>query len=223
MGLIEKEESSIKYLHFFNGKICCRSHEGDEKAVARVNKEGRRVYERLYTGIEGVIRDIFIRESEYGKELCLLLQDNDQYFQVQCSFNSKQSRIILFRLPELNFKHTVRLNAFMGDNGYTAIAIRQDGKVVPSHFTKEKPNGLPDLKIIRVNDEEKYDGTKRNEFLRRMIQVYIYPQLNVDTLMRNRTQIFANQDEENSVQPDRDVQESQYPEYYDTNEEEPDF
>lgn len=226
MGLVENTGSSrIKYVYLFDGNMCLKTSESDEKARRRVNKLNKVVYEKVYQGIKGVIKDIFIRDSDFGKELCLLFEDNDEYFQLKLLLNSKQARTIIYRLPNLNFKHKVQITAFLGEDNYTAVAMLQDGDKVKSHFTKEQPNGLPPLKEVVINGEKKYDGTQRNEFLCLMIKNYVHPQLGVTELFRNRNQILeyiapgteeaeAPVEKQEFIPPPTKAQNT-YPDYYD--------
>ena len=226
MGFLESTGGAkIKYVYLFDGNVCWKTSESDEKARRRVNKLNKVIFEQAWPGMEGVIKDIFIRDGDYGKELCILFEDTDGYMQLKLLFNSKQARMIMYRLPNLNLKHKVQITTFLGSDNYTALAVWQDGQKVVSHFPPEQPNGLPPLKELIIDGEKKYDRTERNDFLRSMITNYIHPQLGVTELFRDRNQVIeysvpGNEEVQQPVEkqefiPPPTKAQTRYPDYYD--------
>ena len=59
----------------------------------------------------------------------------------------------------------------------SSLFINQDGKALKHAFTRETPNGMPDMEQVTVNGSQVWDDTKRLVFLQNMVDTTILPKL----------------------------------------------
>lgn len=182
MGAI-KSTSAI-YLTIADGKFCRRFQSPTPETVERINKEGKVVYEEFYKAYEGRITNIQTRENEYGKSWMVTLDDNGEIFIVQMNYSSGYSASFLKALPNVDFSKNVTLTPNMkveGDKKKTTMFINQEGKACKWAFTRENPNGLPQLVKIKVKGKETWDDSEAMEFLENMVKNDILPKLSEET------------------------------------------
>ena len=88
-------------------------------------------------------------------------------------FSSSYAKSFLKRLPNIDFSKDVVLRGYdildkeKGRIKYYLVP-RQDGKI-ESAYTKENPNGFPDMQKIKVKGKDVWDDTDQLEFLRDLI------------------------------------------------------
>ena len=172
--MVGNEQRSNNFYSVSNGKIT-RSFgktkpEGIDKIVSRVNKNGDTVYELHYDFIEGRIIDARIESHEsYGKFINLKLTDGKETVSLSMGFDSSYGRHFIFRIPNFDLRSSVKIKpySFNDDTGKTRIGlvIYQNGLKIPSAYTKDEPNGLPQLKQVTFNGELKWDSTEQLAFL----------------------------------------------------------
>ena len=63
----------------------------------------------------------------------------------------------------------------------SSLFVAQDGKYVKHAYTREAPNGMPDLNKIVVKGQDVYDDTARLLFLHSMVEKDILPKLRGNT------------------------------------------
>ena len=179
MGLQNSQESVI-FLQIANGKIVRQSKTPVEGSVARINKLGREVFELFYDSLTGVIKDIKTRESEYGKSWIVNVNSDGKNYQLEFNYSSGYATTFLKALPNVQFSQPVTLSPKLiieGDKKKSVLFISQDGKGLKHYFTKDNPNGLPDLKKIKIKGKESWDDSDRMEFLEQYVQDNIIPML----------------------------------------------
>ena len=180
MGLNQSQSDSIIFLQIANGKIVRQSKTPVENAVSRINKLGREVFELFYDSLTGVINDIKTRESEYGKSWIVNVNSDGKNYQLEFNYSSGYATTFLKALPNVSFGHPVTLSPKLiidGDKKKSVLFISQDGKGLKHYFTKDNPNGLPDLKKIKIKGKESWDDSDRMEFLEQYVQNNIIPML----------------------------------------------
>ena len=179
MGLNQSQESVI-FLSISNGKIVRQVKEKEEKSVSRVNKMGREVYELFYDSITGTIKNVTTRESEYGKSWVVNIESEGKMYKLEFNYSSGYANTFLKALPNVSFGDLVTLSPKLiidGDKKKSVLFISQDGKGLKHFFTKDNPNGLPDLKKIKIKGKESWDDSDRMEFLEQYVQNNIIPML----------------------------------------------
>lgn len=181
MGAIQ--ENNAIFLTIGNGKICKRVSKPSAISKERVNKNGVTVHEEYYKGWKGQITGIAVREhQEFGKFWNITLTDDDGDAILQMNYSSGYSAAFLKTLPniDLNSDVVITPNQKMeGDKKKTTLFISQHGVPLKHFYTKDNPNGLPQLKQIKVKGKVTWDDSDMMEFLEKMVMTEIVPKLTV--------------------------------------------
>lgn len=152
-----------------------------ETSVTRVNKNGKTVHEEFKKGWKGLITNIGVKEhKEYGKFWCITLTDKDGDAVLQMNYSSGYSSAFLKTLPNIDLKSEINFIPDMkveGDKKKTTVFITQHGQPVKWAYTKDSPNGLPPLKQVKVKGKITWDDSDCSEFLEKMVNEKILPQL----------------------------------------------
>lgn len=183
MGAI-KSNSALIYLSISDGKICRRVQSPTDSSIQRTTKDGRIVNEEFYNGWMGKITNIQTRESEYGKEWQVTIDDGHTPAQLQFKYSSGYAASFLKALPNVNLNAPVTFSPKItidGEKKRTTLFLNQDGKAVKWAYTKDNPNGCPGLKQIKVKGQTTWDDSDMMEFLENMVNTDILPQFNGST------------------------------------------
>lgn len=180
MGAIQ--ESNAIFLTISNGKICRKVMKPTDKSIERINKNGVTVNEEYYKGWKGRITDIQVREhKEFGKFWNITLSDEDGDAILQMNYSSGYSAAFLKILPNIDLSSDVVITPNLkieGDKKKTSLFITQHGVPLKHYFTKDNPNGIPQLRKIKVKGKDTWDDTEIMEFLEKMVVTEIRPKLN---------------------------------------------
>ena len=180
MGLQNSQSDSVIFLQIANGKIVRQMKQKVENSVSRVNKLGREVHELFYDSITGVITDVVTRESEYGKSWVVSIKSEGKLYKLEFNYSSGYATTFLKALPNVSFGNIVTLSPKLiidGDKKKSVLFISQDGKGLKHYFTKDNPNGLPDLKKIKIKGKDSWDDSDRMEYLEEYVKYNILPML----------------------------------------------
>lgn len=180
MGL-QNSQSSAVFLQIANGKLVRQFKQATEKSVARINKMGREVYEEFYDSLQGFIKDIKIRESEYGKSWQVIMDDGSGQYTLDIKYSSGYAVSFLKALPNADLTQMVALTPRLnvdGDKKQSVLFISQNGKGLKHFWTKDMPKDLPQMKKIKVKGVETWDDTDRMEYLEVYIKDNILPKIN---------------------------------------------
>lgn len=180
MGLNQSQSDSVIFLSIANGKIVRQVKQKVENSVSRVNKLGREVHELFYDSITGVISDVTTRESEYGKSWVVSIKSEGKLYKLEFNYSSGYATTFLKALPNVDFTGVVTLSPKLiidGDKKKSVLFISQEGKGLKHFFTKDNPNGMPDLKKIKIKGKESWDDSDRMEFLEEYVKMNIVPML----------------------------------------------
>ena len=194
-GAQTKNESAVKYWSFTKGQFTRRVDDKTPGAKSRVLEmgpnEGKTVYELSVDQITGRLIDCKIKESQYGKEFQFLIdvttdENAPEFYALDFRFNSS-GKSLLKKLPNIDLGQDVAFICYTMDgvnkNGdpvknYYAVPyqgeISKEGKVQPA-YTRETPNGYPDLKQIKVKGKNTWDDSEQIEFLENLISSTTWP------------------------------------------------
>lgn len=161
---------STIFLSITNGKLVRRVDLGTEGAVERTNKNGKQVAELFYTTLTGHIKDLNIKENEYGKFLMVTVQDvaTDKKCILEMNFSSGYTTTFLKALPTADITQNIELSPALivdGDKKKSVIFLKQGGYAVKHFYTKADPKGMPDMVKVKVKGKETWDDTDRIEWL----------------------------------------------------------
>lgn len=182
MGAINN--STAIYLSISDGKICRRVQSPTETSKQRTTKDGRVVNEEHYNGWMGKIINIQTRESEYGKEWQVEINDGTSTVILSFKYSSGYAASFLKALPNVDFTKQVTLTPKVtvdGDKKRTTLFLNQNGSAIKWAYTKDNPNGCPGLKQIKVKGQTTWDDSDMMEFLENMVNNEILPQIKLNT------------------------------------------
>ncbi len=170
MGL-GKPISDKKYVTITNGAFCVRVPADTEGAVKRVLEKGKNagkeIWEMRYRDIEGVISSLKYSKSEYGDRIEMEIDD----ITLQIGFDNFGLRdAFVKRLPGVNFELPVKFVVFPDkDTGRAVLLVYHGDQLLPYHFTKDNPNGMPEAEKKVVRGEDKWDFSAQEDFLYKVL------------------------------------------------------
>ncbi len=180
---IQHEGKSKIFYQVFNGKFSTKVPEGTQGALDRINKKNVRVWERQVPSLAGRIENIEIEASDFGKQLKITLDANQQGSNPVLSFGveSKDGRDILKKLPGVDFEQEVCFTPYrfipegetQEKSGITITQPNEDGdftrKIGNYFFDPIKKAFTHDFPTVNWDDatesEQKIYKIKRDEFL----------------------------------------------------------
>jgi len=169
-----------KYITILGGKFCQRVPEGTEGATQRTNKIGNIVFEKFYDNFTGKLVDIKTQEGTYGKTWNFMFQDKEDVYTLQLSYSNSFSTAFLKMLPNIDLTKEMKVSPSVKEvdgKNKSSLFINQDGKALKHAYTRENPNGMPDMEQVTVKGVQQWDDTKRLEFLENMVMTTILPNL----------------------------------------------
>jgi hypothetical protein len=166
-----------------NGKITRQFANKTANSIERANKNSKVVHEEFYDFLDGVITSITTKEhADYGKFWVVNLKDvetgQDQI--LQFNYSSGYANGFLKALPNVDLSSKVKLSpSAKVEDGKTktTLFINQHGKAIKWYYTKETPNGIPELKQQKVKGKITWDDSDIMEFLENMVKTDIQPLL----------------------------------------------
>lgn len=173
------ETNEIAYLYLFDHRICQRVNYPTNRTITRkaerVDPNGVKTYvdihERHFGNIEGMLIDIQLKERDNGrKEWCFWLQDGAEKYCLQLRYSSRESKRLLSYLPNADLNHFVKIQTFKEkESDGTALLVSQRGTWLKSAFTKDTPNGLPQMvKGFNKEGKEVWDDTEQMKFFEQL-------------------------------------------------------
>jgi hypothetical protein len=171
MGSIIK--NSAIYLTISDGKICRRVQSPTATSKERQTKDGKLIHEEQYHGWSGKITDIQTRQTDYGKEWNVTIEDGDTKASLQMKYSSGYASAFLKTLPNVDLSKDVQLmpkSETTDGKTKTTMFIKQDGKAIKWAYTKDNPNGLPSMKKIKVKGVDVWDDSDMMEYLESMVK-----------------------------------------------------
>lgn len=172
--------SNAAFYSISNGKICRQFGQPTTASVSRVNANGKTVNEEFYDYIDGFITEIKTRETTYGKQWVITLKDDAGLQSLQMNYSGGYAAAFLKTLPNVNLSEKVVFIPKLtieGEKKKATLFISQNGKALKHFYTKENPNGLPQLKQVKIKGKMVYDDSDMMQFLEKMVNEKIVPQL----------------------------------------------
>lgn len=171
MGL-QKNSGGATYLSIADGKIV-RNHKEAKSGVtvSRVTKTGKTVHEEKFDSITGRIVGLKTHENDFGKQWHITFTDGEESYIITMPYSSRYSTSFLKALPNVDLTKDVKLMPWSMDDKndaskkVTGITMWQDGEKILPAFTKENPNGLPQMVQVKVKGQMTWDDSDMMEFL----------------------------------------------------------
>lgn len=178
MGLDTRQTGN--FITILGGKLCQRVSEDTIGAVKRTNKLGNVVYEKFYDSFTGKLIDIKVQDGTYGKTWNFVFKDKEEPYTLQLSYSNSFSTALLKMLPNIDLTKEMKISPSVKEiDGVnrSSLFINQDGKAMKHAYSRENPNGMPDMEQVTVKGVLIWDDTKRLEFLDKMVHETILPKL----------------------------------------------
>lgn len=182
MGFENREGG--KFFTILKGKFCIRVPEGTEGAVERVNKVGKTVHEIFRDSFTGKLVNIRTRDGAYGKTWEFDFRDSAEVYTLQLSYSNSYATNLLKILPNADLTKEMKVQPSQKiEDGKTksSLFVSQDGTTLKHAYTKDNPNGLPPMALVKVKGQDVWDDSARLEFLETMVKRDILPKLPRDT------------------------------------------
>lgn len=169
MALSQLSEKTI-YLSVADGSIIRQHKEATEFTKERVTKTGKLVHEQKYKDLSGILVSVQTRENDFGKQWSLKFKDGEDVYIINLPYSSRYSSDFLKKLPNIDLSNVVKFAPYsfadkQTQKQITGITLYQNGNKVESAYTKDNPNGLPQMKQIKVKGVTTWDDTDMMEFL----------------------------------------------------------
>lgn len=181
------------YFNVSEGKFVQRVKEDTEGAIKRVTKENKTVYELKYNTFEGILKDINVVEkhTDWGDiktwNFDFWTPNHDYQIQVQYSSGYSVSMLKSLCSPDVDFDQPIELAAWskvIDGKSKNKIYVKQGGKDILPHFTKDNPNGLPQLELIKIpGKKDQWNDYKMMTFFEDWVNNKIKPKLGKSTGM----------------------------------------
>lgn len=188
MGLNSSTKGNRTFISIVNGKFAQRVEKSTPNSVHRVienKKDGSKkdVWELIYDTVDGVITSIEVDESgSFGDQLKINMSDGGNHFTVTLSMSGREAKNFLCLLKNVDLKKPVILSPYnfesktddrqvIGMNTYQG-GIGKEFKVKP-HFSKETPNGLPQVPENADKDEFKITMKQQEIYLKKWVKKFI--------------------------------------------------
>jgi hypothetical protein len=184
MGL-ENNGNKI-YLSVADGKIVQRVKEDGQDVTKRTTDDGKIIFEKKHNALSGMLTGISVSEKEFNgkpiKQWNFDIEDGGQVYQLQIKYSSGYSTSLLKALanPEVDFSKPIRIAPWaktINDKKKTSIYLSQGGEDIKWYFTKDEPNGLPEMKQIKVKGEMVWDDYDMMQFFEAFVKKEIVPKL----------------------------------------------
>lgn len=172
MSGFSNKESRV-YFNIIDGKFCIRVPEGTQGASSRTNKVGNVVHEVYHDNFTGLLTGIRVTDSdEYGKSWNFDFVAGGEEYTLKLSYSNSFAQNFLKILPNIDlskeFKLTPVTKVVDGKNK-SSLFINQGGESLKHAFTRENPNGMPDLVQVKIKGKDTWDDSDRLEFFEKMV------------------------------------------------------
>ena len=184
MGLEQHKSERKTYVNIVGGKFATKAEENAEGAVSRVNKNSKTVWEYLHDSLSGTIESIIVQKNEKlgAYEYVIDVNDVGNHYSVSVPAESKYGDSLASKVPNIeinvwtklqpyDFEDKTKINPNTGKpQKQTGISIVQNDVKVASAYTKENPNGLPQMEGKLDEEEYKIFKIQQRKFYRNMVE-----------------------------------------------------
>jgi hypothetical protein len=174
MALSNLGGTNTTYLSVADGNLVRQHKQATERTTERLTKTGKLVFEERFKDLTAKLENITTRTNEYGTQWQLEFTDGDATYIVSLPYSSRYSSSFLKALPNVDVSKEVRFMPWaMKDKQdatktITGVTLYQDGEKIAPAYTKENPNGLPQMVKIKVKGKEQWDDSDMMQFLEQM-------------------------------------------------------
>ena len=168
------QRSSVSYLTISEGKLCMRSKEAREGYTTRMTKTGKEVHERQFDSVDGVVTDVYSKDTEYGRKWIIELKDDVGRYILQLSYDSSYAKYILYALlntSQYSLLRSINIKPFYFEDKPSGkwrkgVTVQQDKNKIPWKFDIKE---IPPMVQMTVKGEKIWDDTDQLAFLQREV------------------------------------------------------
>lgn len=174
------------YLGISDGKIVQKCTEHTQGAQARTKKDGSVIFELRFGHITAMLNGISTKETEWQgtkiKSWVLQLSDVGENYQLEFNYDSAYAKSFLKALlnPVVDLMQPLTITPWqkiVNDKKKSAIYLSQGNDQIEWYFTKDNPNGLPDLVPVKIKGKDTWDDFDQMSFFEAQIAAKIQPKL----------------------------------------------
>lgn len=183
MGL--NEGTNKTFIRISNGQIALSVNSDFPGATQVVNREtGRVTWVKYYKSIDGYLTKLENKQDHFDEKSynwVLTIEDGDKTYELSIKERSGYGRSLMNSLPNVDFTKRITFSPYLkvdGSKKKATLYLSQEGENVKWFFTRENPNGLPEL-IAHVDGRGNttYDDTAINDFYLRYAREVIVPRI----------------------------------------------
>ena len=213
MGLNSGGSSNRTYLSISDGKIAKRVPEGTSGAIKCNSKDGTKVwYEQRFSSLSGYITDVFKRVSEqgYGDQLCIVLKDGEEEYQIQMPWSSRYSSGFFLSMPNIDAGKEITLSPWAKEidgKKKTMLYLRHGQEDIKWFWTRETPGDMPEMKQIKVKGQVVWDDSERQEFFEKYLEEKFKPSISAADGMKKAEKFMQKLDAKgkNNLEPNDEI------------------
>ena len=190
MGFNNQTGGSRKFATIADGRIVL-SHQNPIEGVteSRTNKNGKLVHEQKFTSFSGKLISIASKDTNFGMLWEVTMRDGEETVVISWNYSSRYTNNFFRALPNVDLSLDVELAPWsMQDKtdpkkkvtGLTMYQTINGARTkVPFFYSKETPNGLPEMKKIEKKKAGKviveWDDSEQMEFFEKYLTERVLP------------------------------------------------
>jgi len=173
--MLENTSDQKTFVSTLDGKFVVKAEKGTRNAKERTTKSGATVYELQFDKISGMLQNIqdFENENENGKwrNIIITLRDADETYSVSMPYSSRESKGILYRMPNVDLTKPIKICIAKKEHPFTWVT--QFGDTVKPMWTKDNPGDLPPMVETEINGKHAFDYSAQMQYLMEYIQTQV--------------------------------------------------
>ena len=186
MGLNSSgSNTSVNYLSISDGKIAKRVKTEEPGTVKCTSKDGSKTWwEHRYDSVSGKITGVRKKDSDmgFGSKLQIEITDGIDKFVLEMPWSSRYSSGFFLCMPNIETSKNVVFNPWMkviDGTKKTMLYLKYENsnENIKHYWTKDEPNGLPQMQKLRVKGQDVWDDSERQEFFEKHLNDIFLPQV----------------------------------------------
>lgn len=174
------------FLNVADGKIIQKVTKDTPGAVSYEKEDKTVIYQLKHTYIEGFLTGISITSKEFNgkpvKQWNFDIEDETGNYQLQIKYSSGYATSLLKALlnPVVDFNLPIRITPgakTVNDKKKTSMYLKQGEDYIKWYFTKDEPNGMPEMRQVEVRGEKIWDDYAMMQFIEAQVEAKIKPNL----------------------------------------------
>lgn len=157
--------TTTQFVSIVKGNFRVKVDERTEGAESRVNKNREKVWELVYSNLDGKIKDISIEDSQFGEKMKIKMSGGEI---LTLGTYTNEGIVFLKMLPNLYSDKELSFYCFLNKEGKTVFGIKQNGEVVKwsEKYRKEKKD-FPAWEEQMRNGVKEWNKDKQVNYLKK--------------------------------------------------------